>query len=299
MLDTDIRLHKVNLHKILSAPTGPENAMPGLYGRNQKEKAIRNLLATYDPDTPENSGALKKLISMHYDCKVDTLETLIDELKVRPKAHIGVLGSGFGSELVALSERKFRATGYEYQPSKAEVSLQVVEKLTPDAEVSVVTGDFLKADMPDTLYDGWMSVLVLVHIEDKKAALQKMYDSLKPGGKIVIEDFYEMKSQPLSEYKKQLLREKVWCNSMTTLDEWFALIKNTGFRWKFEEMTNQFKSYVNTRAKTYKKQDNQDPETAAFFDAMVELFDEHKRSKGEGSLGGMRVVLTKSYNSVV
>merc|ERR1711933_456438 len=74
--------------------------------------------------------------------------------------------------------------------------------------------------IPKAEYDHFMSLLVFLHIPDRKSLLSACYDSLRPGGTFVIEDFAAKPGLEFTEEEKRGLLDVVSAPTVTTIDQY-------------------------------------------------------------------------------
>jgi SAM-dependent methyltransferase len=64
----------------------------------------------------------------------------------------------------------------------------LAERVGPSGSVEVVSGDLLELDMPEESLDLVHTRCVLMHVPDRRRALQRMVSWLRPGGWLVVEE---------------------------------------------------------------------------------------------------------------
>ena len=146
-------------------------------------------------------------------------------------------------------------------------------------------------------FDGVVSWLVILHIPlDKRNKLfQKIYDLLKPGGKVYIEDFFE--KFPLSTEAKNMLSNDVYVpnGEVPTKDVYIKTLSDIGFTVDFYDATNEWKNFTTNRLNIFHENKNRHIEVYNqgtyehldhFYSSVESLFNKH-------NLGGVKLSLTK------
>ncbi|KAF4750941.1 hypothetical protein FOZ63_012425, partial [Perkinsus olseni] len=79
-------------------------------------------------------------------------------------------------------------------------------------------------------YDAAFSLLVILHIPNRLSVLKAMYEALKPGGSVLIEDMIHLTEEgPFTDREEELLREMVGAHSVSDVEEYRMELMEAGF----------------------------------------------------------------------
>jgi ubiquinone/menaquinone biosynthesis C-methylase UbiE len=96
------------------------------------------------------------------------------------------IGSGSGDVLLTLADRYKRCVGVELSKVRAEESRKVFQN---NPNTQIIHGNFesMKMDFPESFFDTIIMSAVIEHLIDPFVVLEKIYNLLKPGGRVLIE----------------------------------------------------------------------------------------------------------------
>ncbi|MCJ1480761.1 hypothetical protein MMC06_000916 [Schaereria dolodes] len=270
-----------------------------LYNLSRAESAICSLSNKSSWSNADTSS----FDCMHYDGD-NALRHCAKQLSIRPGQHILDVGSGFSATGRFLaSTYHVRVTGIELQLKVHSLAEHIIQR-NPDSRISQavrsVNADFLTLapealsdDEGMILCDHIVSFLCLPHIPSRPAFFSQASRFLKSGGKIYLEDFYNIISLPhnepqLTEDERHKLRKIVKCYNIPTASSYVAEMRAAGFKdIQFEDVSAQWTSLLQDRAKKYKAVEHRNSDLEVLYDTMVELFE-------GGNLGGVRVTATRT-----
>ena len=109
-------------------------------------------------------------------------ETFLRALELNGTQSVLEVGVGTGRLALQVLPRCKCLTGVDCSP---ETVRRAQKNLAAFANVQILCADFLEAVLPGN-YDRVYSSLTFFHIPEKFTALQKMFDLLTPGGKLVL-----------------------------------------------------------------------------------------------------------------
>jgi cyclopropane fatty-acyl-phospholipid synthase-like methyltransferase len=202
------------------------------------------------------------------------------------------IGSGIGGTARYLAWRYgLEVTGIELQPQLHQASQVLTTRTGLDAQVCLYAGDFLTDEpFPKTGFDGWISLMVFLHIDDRERLFKRGYGVLKPDGRFYIEDYFQQ--NPLTAVEAQVLREEIACPHLPTQDQYIEQLQQAGFRdIQFENVTPIWRSWVEARFQSFfERQEEYRHRHGAemvssyltFYRAVADLF-------AGGNLGGARI----------
>jgi SAM-dependent methyltransferase len=185
-------------------------------------------------------------------------------------------------------------TGVELQSDLALAAADLTQRVGLAERVRFVTGDFTDlfadnhADLQKESFDHFISQLVFLHIRDREKLLKTCYESTKPGGTFLIEDFVQAGAEFTSDEVTNL-RDVVHAHTVTTKADYVAALEKAGFTdvetidltkgWKEWSMA-RYETYVSSKEATVRMHGEKlFAERSAFYKVVADLFD-------GGNLGG-------------
>jgi sarcosine/dimethylglycine N-methyltransferase len=231
---------------------------------------------------------------MHY-LGTETLDEAARVLNIKPDENLIDVGAGYGGPARYLASRfNCNVTCLECQKHIHEVAQYFTDLVGLESKVHHIHGDLLTSDLPHVKYDNLLSLLVILHISEKRKAFQQIAGLLKENGRIYIEDFYE--KNPLTAKEQDDLMRIVSCPSLLTKDEYIDELQQAGFRnIEFLDMNEKWFPFVQGRNQQFNKTKERQisvhgkqlvAELSVFYSTIVKLF-------GDGHLGGVRLVATR------
>jgi len=117
---------------------------------------------------------------------VDTIEKdLVYRLAdPQPGQRMLDIGCGTGNYSLDLARRGLRVTGIDISPAMLEVARQ--KAVQAGLELDLVQADITRLDLPPDYYDLVLSVTAMEFISKPEAVLARAYQSLRPGGRMVV-----------------------------------------------------------------------------------------------------------------
>lgn len=254
---------------------------------------------------------INKFDSMHYEGN-ETITKSIDALQITSSSKLLDIGSGFGGPARVLAlMTKCNVVAMELQNDIHEKALSLTTRCKLEDTVQHIQGDILKFDKnspgfyPGGGFDGIVSWLTFLHIQDKQSLFHKCFELLRSnddvggmkGGKLYCDDFF-MK-QTFTDQQVTSLEKNVFCSDLPTREEYVRTLKDCGFvNIVFEDRTEAWRMFTKNRLEKFIS--NRDrfvkihsvatyDNLFLFYNAMVELF-------SSGNLGGARIIAGKKLN---
>ncbi|KAG8408278.1 hypothetical protein J3459_017879 [Metarhizium acridum] len=221
---------------------------------------------------------------MHY-LGDGALEKACQTLGMRSGQRVIDIGSGFSATGRYLHKKcGVDVTGVELQAEIHELAETITKRNGLAGGVHSVNADFTKLTV-DAPVDYIVSFLCILHIPDREALFQKVASSLKPGGKVYIEDFFARTT--LSQNASDQLRDIVSCSYLPSREQYISHLTNAGFHGvRFEETSEDWAKFVHERAVRNRHEGTSEAPLTIFYDAVDALF-------ASGQLGGVRLTAVK------
>lgn len=196
------------------------------------------------------------------------------------------IGSGFSATGRYLRKKcGVEVTGIELQPEIHRLAEMITERNGLAGGVRSVNADFTKLTL-DKPVDYIVSFLCILHIPDRDTLFQKAAGTLKPGGKIYIEDFFARTS--LSKEVGDQLRDIVSCPYLPSRDQYISDLAKAGFHdIQFEEVSEEWAKFVHERAASNRTRGTSEAPLTIFYDTIDALF-------AGRELGGVCITATKA-----
>ena len=235
----------------------------------------------------------------HYDqyhyFGTDAVDEAIDILEVGSDCLLLEVGAGIGGPSRYLAHRTgCRVTALEIQPDVDATGRELTRRCRLDALVEHRCGDILKGVEPDASYDAIVSWLAFLHIPDRATLYRRCFEALRPGGRMLVEDYFER--GVLSADEKSTLAKDVWCDRVPTMTDYRVELSDSGFEnIRFSDMTTAWTAFVADRfegfhvASTRNRLVHGDAIVDglhAFYETVLRLFE-------AGNLGGIRFSASK------
>lgn len=268
---------------------------------NWRVAAIHNALGergkAEGPLTIDDLISLGHLDQYHY-YGVEACDHAAATLGLDATSRVLDIGSGVGGPARYLAARTgCSVTGCEMQAALVDAGADLTKRCGLAERVRFVTGDFVAAfrnghpELQPQSFDHFISQLVFLHIPDRIPLLAACYDSMKPDGTFLIEDFVQVGSK-FTAQEEGWLKDVVHANTVTPNEEYIAALEAAGFvdvraddltqPWK-EWSLSRYEMYVASKDETIKMHGEAlFNERSAFYKVVSDLFQ-------GGNLGGSRI----------
>ncbi|KAM7439460.1 hypothetical protein ABFA07_011212 [Porites harrisoni] len=237
-----------------------------------------------------------KFDQMHY-YGTQAIDEAAQALGINSNHHVLDIGSGLGGPARYLAHKTgCLVTAIELQDDLHKEAENLTQRCNLQQKLKHITGDFLQMDLGDGKFDFLVSWLVFLHIEDKNTLLERCFNSLKPGGKIFIEDFFQLKGVTLSEEDKRTYNHDLYMNNLPEKDVYINLLKAAGFSdIQFEDQTAMFLSFVSKRHVDFSEKKDRHVRVIGqdAFDSLQYFYTAVKSVFEKGLTGGCRIIATK------
>ncbi len=240
-------------------------------------------------DDPLSIETLFDLDQLHYHGPA-AVRAAIDRLGLVEGDRVIDVGSGLGGPARLLAaEGGCRVTAIELQPDLNQLAADLTRRTGLEEQIEHHCADFLTIEQPGQHFDALVSWLTFLHIPDRAALLERCFGCLRPGGSILVEDFYARPG--LGPEHRAMLENEVYCRALPSWERYRDQIETAGFeRIEMEDMSAAWGRFVRDRLDEFLERKAQYvaihghdafQALAHFYAVMVELF----QSDG---LGGLR-----------
>ena len=119
---------------------------------------------------------------------ISSIRQIEGHLDIRDGQRILDAGCGWGRLVFGLKHfhPSLAIDGYELTNQFVAKAREILKKADLDDGVTITQGNLLEIDLPEGTYDAFYSSRVLHYIDDKKRVVEKLYASLKEGGRGMI-----------------------------------------------------------------------------------------------------------------
>ena len=178
----------------------------------------------------------------------DGVNDLLARYPLAPDTEVFDIGCGVGGTsryFVSLGHKVF---GVDVLPNFIQVADKITLILGMQDRAKFEVSDIITAEsLPKNTFGLALLIGVLLNIP-QSSAIQKVYDSLKPGGILYIEDYYVCKEEPLTDEETALLHS-FHRLPFRTKNQFIRELEEVGFRIEeLEEYSNKWSEFAWNRA---------------------------------------------------
>lgn len=292
--------HEIKTMKLYHHVERIERRLRGLGYSNQRDERVDpERLGTMDSlhffgDEPIQR--ILQLINGGKDTSVDPIDNTSAAKKVLD------IGTGYGGTARLLAHRSgCHVDALELQPDLSAAGQHLTHRCGLDALITHKTGDFLQLSVAQGEYDVVVGLLCFLHIGNWPQLFQRCFDSLKAGGVMYVEDFFQ-RGQAFTDQDTAILKNDIYCSTLCTREQLMALLEKCGFEEiDFQDVTPKWTPYVVSRHIAY----HTELENHIAHDgrSVVEALDHFYASVATvfqaGNLGGFTLVVRKPISKAV
>jgi len=240
-------------------------------------------------------AALESLDQLHYHGRSAVLEA-IEELGLDRESRVLDIGSGLGGPArVIASEVGCRVTAVELQDDLNRLAQSLTRRCGLADLIEHRRADVLTASLPTREFDALVSWLTFLHIPERETLLRRCHQRLRPGGRILVEDFFARRE--LSDEESALLADEVFCQRLDTLPAYRELIKEAGFEGiECQDMTESWRQFVGERLAAFRNDEERFSRVHGqdAFEALETFYRVIDQLFTSGALGGVRWTARRS-----
>ncbi|KAF4664886.1 hypothetical protein FOL47_004900 [Perkinsus chesapeaki] len=284
--------------------TSPADTLPDVM-YSWRVKALKNWMDDFSADKRkelkvEDLESLGHLDQYHYR-GLAACDEVIKTLGLGPDVKVLDVGCGVGGPARYISYKSgCSVVGYDVQSGLINIGKELTDAVGLSTKVQLVCGDATK-DMYGPAnkesYDAAFSLLVILHIPDRIGVLKAMYEAVKPGGTVLIEDMIHVTEEgEFTGREEILLREMVGALSVTDIQRYKQDLEEAGFvDIEFRSLTEVWTPWAQQRSEDYEATKERQISSVGidvytnrskFYSAVAELF-------GGGRLGGVSITMRK------
>ncbi|MCU1687957.1 MAG: Ubiquinone/menaquinone biosynthesis C-methylase UbiE [Amycolatopsis sp.] len=164
-------------------------------------------------------------------------DMVIDRLKVDHTHHVLDIGCGVGGPALRMARRTgARVTGISVSQDQITEAVAVGESGDLAGRVDFRLADALDLPFPDDSFDAAFALESVIHMPDRRRVLQEISRVLRPGGRLVLTDFFER--APIPAVKLPVVKRLLEGSMMTTVkvENYPPMLRDVGFM--FEEIVD-------------------------------------------------------------
>ena len=174
--------------------------------------------AGIDPKGALRVADLSAFDQFHYHGTA-AVDAAIEALALGPDDRVAEVGSGVGGPARYIAETAgSRVTALELQPDLNALARELTARCGLAERVEHLCGDVLDGPLARRGYEAVVSWLALYHIADHRSLFTRIYDALKPTGRLFIEDLCTRR--PFTDEEWELLSVEIYARRLPTIEEY-------------------------------------------------------------------------------
>ena len=187
-----------------------------------------------------------------------------------------------------------RVTGIDIQPQLVDAGNQVSELVGLSDKVCLVSGDVtsLSDRFEKESFDAFISLLVILHIENRQSLFSSLFLALKAGGGFLIEDMVHVGETPFTAAELGIARDVVGSPYLPNICEYANHLREAGFvDVEFEILTPSWVQWCIDRSDQYNasKEEQIRLNGEKVFNQRSSFYAHVKTLFLSGKLGGVRI----------
>ena len=246
----------------------------------------------------ENEGidaqSLFSFDQLHYH-GVQSVKECIEALKIKKADKLLEIGSGWGGPSRYIAHMVgANVEALELQKDYHDVGCSLTERCGLADRVEHVCTDFLNYENKSNHFNNIVSWLALYHIPNRQKSCMRIFELLKPGGRVFIEDLTVCDRN--ANVNWDLLKKDLFANSLICLDDYKSYFENVGFKIDVcEDMTINWTEFTRNRYSSFleRKNDFIDLHGSELFDQMDYFYMKIVEYFNMKAIGGLRLICSK------
>lgn len=165
---------------------------------------------------------------------------LADKAGIRVGTKVLDAGCGVGGSSIWLAKNRGAiVTGITLVERQCRRAQKLAKKNGVSHQTTFLVRDYFKSDFPDETFDVVWAIESVCYAEDKGVFLQEVKRILRPGGRLVVADFWKKKECKTPEEKELMYK---WLNGwampdLTAILEFARNMKKVGFKVQYDDVT--------------------------------------------------------------
>ncbi|MEM9735156.1 MAG: methyltransferase domain-containing protein [Pseudomonadota bacterium] len=237
---------------------------------------------------------LSQVDQLHY-FGTDAVDEAIAGIGIGPQARVLDVGSGFGGPARWIAHRTgARVDAVELQPDLNACAGALTERAGLAGLVTHVAGDIQEVALAPQGHDSVVSWLALYHIPQRETLWPKLWQALRPGGMVHVEDLFQRGRFKGEE--TEALATMLYANTMTDQEGYGAELTSAGFEdIQFTEMTEPWTGFTAQRLAAFEagREAYEASHGVETFDALAAFYRTIAGLFAGGNLGGARITARK------
>jgi cyclopropane fatty-acyl-phospholipid synthase-like methyltransferase len=205
----------------------------------------------YGQVLPLPVDVLTRFDQLHYH-GTEALNVAIAACKIKVQDRILEVGSGWGGCARYIANTTGATiTAVELQADYDRVARELTARTDLSGSVEHVNADFLQLEIETGTFDHAVSWLALFHIPRRSEYLEKLHRSIRPGGKLFVEDLYMIKDPDGDEFED--FKQHLFPNSLVDEKGYFSSLEMAGFDVSMaDDMTDDWTGFTSDRLKSFR-----------------------------------------------
>ena len=247
-----------------------------------------------DRESPLEVADISAFDQYHYHGTA-AVDLAIARLGLTAESSVLEVGSGIGGPARYLAEQSgCQVTALELQADLNTLALELTARCSLSERVTHLCGDALQVSLERSAFDAVVSWLALYHIPEHGRLFARLFDSLKPGATLYIEDICSRGS--FTPEEEELLRVRLYGNYTPSIAHYRQDLEEAGFiDIQTEDMSDNWAAFTHARLEAFRENKGKQEavhgaatvaDLESFYGAVDQLFQ-------GGNLGGLRVLARK------
>ncbi|MEM7745793.1 MAG: methyltransferase domain-containing protein [Pseudomonadota bacterium] len=248
----------------------------------------------YSREDALDPRVLAGLDQLHYH-GTEAVDAAAQALGIVEEFQVLDIGSGFGGPARWLaSQHGATVKAVELQGDMNGTAADLTRRCGLSDKVMHIQGDILKTPLESEGYDAAVSWLALYHIPNRSVLFPNVFNALKSGGGLYIEDLYQI-STP-TPVEQQHLDGMLAAGTMHTRDVYLHELTSAGFTdIDFHDKTEDWVTFTTDRVAAFKA--NKDAyiahQSVETYAELEEFYDVVADVLAGGNVGGVRLTAWK------